>query len=229
MNEISFVVAPDEFGIGLEAGLEPVVDGVSLVDVLKWTDGEIEHAGLTGIDRALRALRDVPEPGSPRAVRVLGCLCGVDDCSSVTATVSATDEAIIWADIHARGRTYAEIGPFVFAPSRYLAAVARPVQSERPIREAVDIEQLAGGFPRDPAAWLRAMTMAFGRDFFTPYEPHGPREIAARGARALADAGMPVSEQAVRAWARERGFSDDAIERYVTWFRELTHVSRNFR
>jgi hypothetical protein len=128
MNEISFVVAPDEFGPGVADGLEPVIDGVSLVDVLKWADGEIWHAGLVAIEHALHDLRKVPAPGASRVVQVLGCTCGDDQCSPVTTTVSATYDAITWSGIHARRQTHADIGPFRFSPSACAAAVATPVR-----------------------------------------------------------------------------------------------------
>ena len=35
MNEISYVIAPTEYGIGLGDGVEPVVDGMSVVDLFK--------------------------------------------------------------------------------------------------------------------------------------------------------------------------------------------------
>ena len=155
-------------------------------------------------------------------MRVLGCTCGTDECSPVAATVTATDDAITWSGIHARRQTYVNIGPFLFAPSRYVAAVATPVRAEQPVREPVDVEELAAGLPRDHAAWLRAMTMAFGRDFFVPSDPDAALDVAARGVRAFEQAGLPISDEAVREWAGNIPFSDDAIERYVNWFRELS-------
>jgi hypothetical protein len=41
VNEIALVIAPAEFGVGVCDGLEPIIDGVSLVDVMKRVDGEI--------------------------------------------------------------------------------------------------------------------------------------------------------------------------------------------
>ena len=77
------------------------------------------------------------------------------------------------------------------------------------------------GFPRDPGGWLREMTMAFGRDFLTPYEPQQTREVLVSGLRGLAAAGMTVSEDDVRTWMRGRRFADEAIDRYLGWFRAL--------
>ena len=228
MNELVLTIAPDEFGIGDRDGLEPVIDGVSLVDVLKWVDGEIEHAGLTDIEAALTHLSFVPVGGEPRAVRLLGCGCGVDDCTSVVATISTSEETVTWSRIrwHAvRGKPiYENVGPFVFERAQYLSAVEHPVRAEVPVREQVDHAALAAGMPNDHAAWLRAMTMAFGRDFFTPGDPEmsRSRNITVQALRAFASGDHPLPERAVREWAVGRNFSERAIESYVGYFRDLT-------
>lgn len=159
VNEISFVIAPDEFGAGRGEALEPVIDGVSLVDTLKRADGEIGHGGLTEIDRALDRLGASSTTGRVATVQVLGCTCGSDGCSGVTVTISATDDTVAWSDIRASTapagppgpRTYAEVGPFVFAREQYVAALAAPVRAERPIREVADINALAAAIPREHA------------------------------------------------------------------------------
>jgi hypothetical protein len=222
MNEISFVIAPDDFGIGICDAVEPVIDGVSMVDLVKHAEGEVLHQGLTDVERALQALGHVPPPGTAWRVRVLGCLCGIDGCSNVRATVSASPDAVTWSDFDGHFRAYSDVGPFVFNRAHYSSSAASPVRAEHPVREGADVDQLAAAMPRDHAAWLRAMTMAFGRNFFTPFEPDLPRQVAAQGVRAFAEAGMPVREEAVREWARGRRFDDDAIEQYVAWFNDLT-------
>jgi hypothetical protein len=55
---------------------KPVIDGLSLVDILKWADGEVWHGGITGIDGALVRLRHIPTGASGTTVEVLGCGCG---------------------------------------------------------------------------------------------------------------------------------------------------------
>ena len=230
VNEIALVIAPYEFGIGNCPGLEPVIDGLSLVDILKHADGEISNAGLTDIDEALTRFRAVRPDETPLTVQVLGCLCGVDDCSYVTATISATDEVVTWSDLRTTRRpngppgsaTYGEIGTFTFARGQYAAAVAEPIRMEEPVRERADVEALAAGVPRDHAEWLRAMTMAFGRDFITLDAPPAVSTVVVRGLRAFADAGSPMPEEAVRRWLRGRRFTDAAVEQYVAAFRELS-------
>lgn len=225
MNELVLTIAPDEFGMGDLDGLEPVIDGVSLVDVLKWADGEIRHAGLTDIETALTDLSFVPIGGEPRAARLLGCGCGVDECTSVVATISTSDETVTWSQIrwHAvRDKPiYENVGPFVFERARYLSAVEHPVRAEQPVREQADHAALAAGMPNDHAAWLRAMTMAFGRDCFTPGGPELPRSITVQALRAFASGDDPLPERAVREWAADRNFSERAIESRVGYFRDL--------
>ena len=63
------------------------------------------------------------------------------------------------------------------------------------------------------------MTMAFRRDFLTPHEPELPRRIALRGLRAFAKPRPATLCLTVpSAWATERRFTDDAIERYAERF-----------
>lgn len=231
MNEIAFVIAP--YGFADTAfpydGLEPVIDGVSLVDFFKWSDGEIFHAGITDIDRTRAALRDVVSSGGPSAVQVLGCECGDDACSGVTAVVSLQKDGVVWSQLRASSapvgpqgpRTYDEIGPFTFALEQFVSALAQPTRADAPVREPSDLAGLAAGVPRDHDAWLRAMTLAFGRDFLTPYETEPTRAVVVGGLRAFADAGHPLEATSVREWAQGRRFTDDAVERYVAWFEEL--------
>jgi hypothetical protein len=65
------------------------------------------------------------------------------------------------------------------------------------------------------------MTMAFGRDFVIPTQPQSTRQLAAEGLRSLLQAGNPVTHEVVREWARQRRFTEQAVERYVEQFREI--------
>jgi hypothetical protein len=134
VNEIALLVAPDEFGFGVAAGLEPVIDRVSLVDILKRAAGERRHAGLTGVRTALASLRT---PGAGRK-QVLGCLCGVDSCSGVTVRITVDGQSVTWSDLQHTTRPgatcYEHVGPFVFGLRQYLRALAHPVREAAPIR-----------------------------------------------------------------------------------------------
>ena len=230
MNELVLTIAPDEFGRGVCEGLEPVIDGVSLVDVLKWSDGEIRHGGVTDFDGVLARLAYVPVEGEPAAVQVLGCRCGVDGCTGVAVTISATDGAVTWSEVRwcrvlRQDPVYEDVGPFVFARAQYLSAVLHPVRAERPVREQADLDALAAGMPRDHVGWLRSMTMAFGWSFLSPYEAGLPRSITIRALRAFASSGDPMPESAIREWAADRHPRD--IDDYVGYFRDVAALAQD--
>ena len=133
---------------------------------------------------------------------VLGCGCGYAECSNVTAVCEVRGGVIVvWSDFRASirpfgepgPRGYAGLGPFEFAAEDYRRALSAPVRRTSPVRETHDIERLAAGFPRDRGGWLREMTMAFGRDFLTPYEPEQTRE--ALGCRAVPAAGVSCASR----------------------------------
>ena len=230
MNEISFVIAPydlQEMGLEPAICIEPVIDGVSLVDRLKWEDREVAYAGLADIAYALAAWRVPLDDPAPRKIDVLGDDNVIFGTSSAVSAIALGDgAAVTWADfygsyrpgIHPDHARYESVGPFRFDRAAYERALQEPERAEAPPREAVDVDALASGDPDDPLEWLYAMTMAFDRDFLTPRQPDLVRTTTARGLRALAQRGTPVTEHMVRAWARERNFSAEAIDRYVEWF-----------
>jgi hypothetical protein len=132
MNEIAFVIAPFEYGIGDADGVEPVVDGVSVVDLFRRADGRrTSYAGLREIDAHLRSWAPTDDE---RGIRLLGCVCGDSDCTSVRAQLVADAETVVWAGFWAssapsdrpEGRDYPEIGPFRFDRRAYEAALANP-------------------------------------------------------------------------------------------------------
>ena len=226
---IEFVVATDEFGAGPADAVEPVIDGVSVVDIVKRADEEIAFGGLVPPDYYVRELLDACERGCAERMRVLGCVCGDADCSHVAAQLDVIDDTVIWSAFWATCRPggefgprgYPELGRYEFAKHQYLAALAELSHRTAPVRESHDVAALAAGIPRDPTRWLSEMTMAFGRDFVTPYRPEATTSVVVSGVRALRDAGDPVTEQTFRAWAVGRRFAPDAIDRYVEWFCQL--------
>jgi hypothetical protein len=227
--DVKFVIAPDDFGEAELEAVEPVIDGVSLVDIIKHADGEVAFAGLTPPAGYIDAWRRPVKGRSVERVEVLGCGCGYAGCSNVSAVCQVVRGAVVWSDFRATirpfgdpgARGYEGLGPYEFSVENYVTALSAPARTAAPVREALDVGRLAAGYPRDPAGWLREMTMAFGRDFLAPYEPEQTRDVLVSGLRALAAAGSPITEDDVRAWMRERRFSDDAINRYVEWFRVL--------
>ena len=143
MNDVAFVIAPHEYGVGPAEGVEPVVDGLSLVDLFRRADGGISYAGLIAIESALR--KWAPS-GEEHEIPLLGCTCGDPDCSQVRVRMAANAETVVWTGFWGSsppgpgrgGRDYPEIGPFRFARHDYESALARPQRAMGPVRERHD-------------------------------------------------------------------------------------------
>jgi hypothetical protein len=144
MNEISFVIAPTEYGVGRADGVEPVVDGISVLDLFKHIDGgRTSYASLKDIEASLRGWTPTEEE---RPIRVLGCGCGDPDCSSVLARLAADADTVVWSTFWAssppshrpEGRDYPEIGPFRFDRRAYETALAQPRRATAPPHEPPD-------------------------------------------------------------------------------------------
>jgi hypothetical protein len=73
VNEIAFVIATDEYGVGPAVGVEPVIDGVSVVDLLARVDGEISYAGLVPPEPFLQRWRSLLEAEENDRMQLLGC------------------------------------------------------------------------------------------------------------------------------------------------------------
>ena len=54
MNEIAFVITLYDYGVGPTDGVEPVVDGVSLIDRFGRADGHATYAARIDVERTLR-------------------------------------------------------------------------------------------------------------------------------------------------------------------------------
>lgn len=229
MHHIEFVIAPGEFGAGPREAVEPIIDGVSVIDIIKRADGEIAFAGLAPPAAYIEQWQTALERGEAERMEVLGCPCGYAECSHVAVNSRVVGDLVIWSDFWATcrpagapgPRAYDEIGQFEFSKRQYADALRAATHLLAPIRETHDQDALAAGIPGDPTQWLHQMTMAFGRDFLTPYEPEPTTAVVIAGLRSLRDHGAPVTDNAVRAWARGRRFLDEAVERYVEWFGQL--------
>jgi hypothetical protein len=131
MNEIAFVIAPTEYGNGPADGVEPEVDGIRVTDLFKHPDGRTPYAGLWRIEASLSSWAPTEEE---RRIRLVGCVCGDPDCSSVRARMVADAETVVWSSFWAssppsdrpEGREYPEIGPFRFDRHAYETALANP-------------------------------------------------------------------------------------------------------
>src|SRR5215218_2169435 len=131
VNEIAFVIATDDYGIGPSDGVEPVVDGVSVVDLFKRADGEIRYAGLRPPEPILKHWRTVLAATAEDKIKVLGCRCGDPDCSWATARMHVAQDTVLWSEFRGSSppvgkpgpRRYDEIGPYQFDRAQYAAAL----------------------------------------------------------------------------------------------------------
>jgi hypothetical protein len=136
MDRLDVIVAYDEKpSIGPAERAEPAVNGESLVERLQHVEGRaVGYAGLAE-EQLLVALRE--QHDASVRIKVLGCVCGDDVCSSASVEVVRTASNVVWRNIRASGGPadlYAGIGPFHFDRAQYEDAIAQPVRSETPIR-----------------------------------------------------------------------------------------------
>ena len=136
MNEISFVIAPDEFGVGHAEAVEPVIDDISLVDVMAKAEGQRRYAALCPPEMFLERWRTLLEAGEPGQIHLLGCGCGDDWCSHVLAKMSFSGAEVTLSDFfgsHSDPEACERVGPFRFDRARFARALAEPVRAERPV------------------------------------------------------------------------------------------------
>jgi hypothetical protein len=232
VNEIAFVIASHEYGVGPAEGVKPVIDGVSVVDLFGRVDGEISYAGLVPPEPFLRRWRGLLAAAQDDRIQLLGCGCGDDLCSWAAAQMEIRQHTVVWSEFWGSSRAgeqrparYDELGPYEFNRGQYAAALDAPVRADAPVREKHDRAALRAGIPSDPAAWRKEMTLTFGRDFHTHSQPDATKRVAAEGLRALSDAGHPMTDEIVREWARDRRYNEEGVERCVQRFREIGHLS----
>jgi hypothetical protein len=143
VNEIAFVIATEEYGIGPSAGVEPVIDGVSVVDLFKRADGQVLYAGLRSPEAFLKHWRGALATAGADRMKILGGLCGDPDCSWATARVEVTRDTVVWSQFRSSHspqgkpgpRWHDEIGPYQFDGAQYINALANPLHADTPIRE----------------------------------------------------------------------------------------------
>ena len=134
VDRIEFVVASDDLGVGKQECAEPVINGKSLVDILKRAERKpIGYAGLKP-EELFSALR---RPEQSMDVQVLRCICGDDLCSWARVEVDIRADEIVWRNFRAsraEATAYAGIGPYLFSRSEYQRALAKPTPSAAHLR-----------------------------------------------------------------------------------------------
>jgi hypothetical protein len=136
MDRIEFVIAEQELGVGVvEECAEPVINGESLVDILK--RAERAPSGYAGLppEGLLSALR---RPERAADVQVLRCICGDDACSWARVDVENGPDEVVWRNVRASradASVYASVGPYRFSAKAYERALAEPTHSDAPVRD----------------------------------------------------------------------------------------------
>lgn len=209
MDTIEFVIAEDQLGDAfLEECIEPVINGLSLVDAVKeaerrpivWSGLEPSDL-LTPLSSAVSYSRAVGD-----RVALLRSCCGHRDCAEVTAEIHATRESVTWQAFRAPGmpaEIYAGLGPYEFARSDLDRALANPRRADAPVRDRTVLEALARGEPDDAREWLQ-------HAYAEADWPAASQDLAAllAGLRARHHAGNPITEGEAYLWARELGWHE---------------------
>jgi hypothetical protein len=199
MDRLEIVVAEDELGLGVQDCAEPIINGESLVDILKRAEREpIGYAGLS--PHAL--VRTLRQPEGVATLLVLGCICGCDGCSWVRVRVETGPDEVVWHAVGTSGAdasVYAAVGPYRFSRAEYERALAAPRRAEAPVRDRSALARLARGLPADHREWLQDLYVETQGDPFD--DENMPMALA--GLRVFAASGDPISDHTATAWARD--------------------------
>jgi hypothetical protein len=130
MDSLTFVVRPGALD-GVLTGIEPFINGTSLVDLTLGANGTPEYAGFTDVERSLSYWREALAAGGHRSMAVLGCTCGDRVCDSVWVDMSVDDDMITWSNFRGgmpvgRPGGWESIRPFRFDLASYATALAAP-------------------------------------------------------------------------------------------------------
>lgn len=113
----------------------PVIDGTSLVDLVKGYEtarGWSPAGGYAGLLPDILDCRDLTEYFAGKSWRddtriwVLGCDCGEPGCWPLETQIDITGSTVTWSRFkqpYRPARDYSELGPFIFGKTAYHAAV----------------------------------------------------------------------------------------------------------
>lgn len=215
VHHISFAISTVQFPVGECRAIEAVIDGVSIVDRVARIQGERQYAGLAGPGQWLATWRKPIDDG-PQWQTILGGPCGDSGCSYVVAYAQTDDDVVWWSNFTTSSHTpLADLEPFGFAKAQFEDALRDPCALDAPIREPHDLVGLAAADPPTHDDWLRAMTLALGRDFLWAGQPADTSAITRSGLQAFAAAGNPMTGEAVRRWANKIPYTPEAVEQLV--------------
>jgi hypothetical protein len=213
VDQLKIVVAPDDVGGSLDRRAEPILNGVSLVDLFKRAEHRpAMYVGLP-LDELTSALRRAAGLGLVgQRIMVLSCSCGDPGCGHATMRVRADGDSVIWDEFKVprepTAAAYAGLGPFRFAADDYEAALTLPVVADEPVRDRAALDELARGLPANHRAWLDRLYIETDGDAF-----HVPRHtrVALAGLQAFAAAGDPLTVEEAVVWAQDKGFVEHNI------------------
>lgn len=142
MHEIEFKLEPVELGHGIADVVNILVDGVRLQELARAVElpfalaiGRPElagdYAGLPadlGIVWPSRHYLDEPAMALAGRPFLLGCVCGIPDCSPLAARIDVHEATVTWSDW--RGRwDVSRLGAFEFSRKNYDDALQRLTRS----------------------------------------------------------------------------------------------------
>jgi hypothetical protein len=138
MDTIEFVIAPQEFPDRTYQSVEPVINGLSLVEIVSDAGGGDYYAIPDYDPVEMPAPYGRPGPGAEGTWTLLGCGCGDAGCDWVRATVEIADGEVRWTRIHTvdtmMGGGTLDVGPFVFDEGQYESALRTPTHADKHAR-----------------------------------------------------------------------------------------------
>jgi hypothetical protein len=212
MDTIEFVITVEAVSDGFdEDRIEPVINGVSLVDLAKRAEQRpavwigLRSEELLGPLRTCLAIsRQIGD-----RVAVLRCGCGHRDCAEITAEVVSTADQVTWGAFRnpqRRPEAFADLDAFTFPRSVYQDALSNPRRAGAPVRDLRVLAALSRGEPVSARDWLQ---LAYVEADWPAASEALPRLL--EGLRKRSRAGNPVLESEAYAWARELGWHEGTI------------------
>jgi hypothetical protein len=135
MDEIEFVIAEDQLGGGPMIAIEPVINGVSLVEIVMDTTGS-RYGGMYH-EHVLERLTSL---GARYSGQILGCGCGDDRCSWVATRQEVSESEVIWSNVRSdsdrEAAALAALGPYRFDRATFERSLSHPTPREAPVRSS---------------------------------------------------------------------------------------------